>query len=348
MKIPRCHGHRSVRRGFLAIILCGLSVLATICAPMVTATSTSTTGRPSSARSIGSPTCNVTPYSAEGVGDAFTTTWYGQEPLWAGLDRAYLGVWYAEIDLKVQWRLPRDETLSVTGRRLDGSAAPLAFEMPSGYGNGFQPSSLRFPTEGCWEVTAQTTSQQLRFVVLVHPPAEAESRPQSSSDTTDWAALRRPYDLPAFGDGPSCVPSAEQRVQRLAGGVLGAGPVYAQGLGTAGVLPLKEPQPNDGSSLVSVRWTVNDGYLGPLLLRGRQVDGPNLLRFGPASASDQDARLEGADALHTADWRVWRWMMRVPAPGCYALQVDGLTFTEVIVFSAVPSALTGESATPQP
>jgi hypothetical protein len=56
-------------------------------------------------------------------------------------------------------------------RRLDGPAPPGEGVGPAGYGAvGFQASAVRFPTVGCWEITARLDSRELRFVVDVTPP----------------------------------------------------------------------------------------------------------------------------------------------------------------------------------
>jgi hypothetical protein len=57
--------------------------------------------------------------------------------------------------------------LTITGRRLDGKAPPLTAEIPTGYGQGFQPSGISFPTEGCWEVTGSVGDAKLTFVTLI-------------------------------------------------------------------------------------------------------------------------------------------------------------------------------------
>jgi hypothetical protein len=65
------------------------------------------------------------------------------------------------------WRGTRGK-LTVSGRRLDEPADPLRAEIPDGYGlSGFQPSGLRFPTDGCREVTARSGTGRLTFVTLV-------------------------------------------------------------------------------------------------------------------------------------------------------------------------------------
>jgi hypothetical protein len=60
------------------------------------------------------------------------------------------------LGMKFGWTRGVPGKLTVSGRRLDGVAAPLLFETNNGYGDvGFQASYLIFPTPGCWEVTAQ-------------------------------------------------------------------------------------------------------------------------------------------------------------------------------------------------
>jgi hypothetical protein len=60
----------------------------------------------------------------------------------------------------------------IEGRRLDepGSAAHLAtLRGPAdGYGEtGFHPAGLRFPGQGCWEVTARIGDARMTFITLV-------------------------------------------------------------------------------------------------------------------------------------------------------------------------------------
>lgn len=58
--------------------------------------------------------------------------------------------------------------LQVEGRRLDGDSAPLVAEVNPNYGDsGFQPTTLIFPTPGCWEITATAGSARLVIVQRV-------------------------------------------------------------------------------------------------------------------------------------------------------------------------------------
>jgi hypothetical protein len=66
----------------------------------------------------------------------------------------------------VLWVRPQGETISVTGKRLDGNSAPLGVDF-GGPGDTFQPGELRFPATGCWQVDAKTSDESLRFVVQI-------------------------------------------------------------------------------------------------------------------------------------------------------------------------------------
>jgi hypothetical protein len=71
------------------------------------------------------------------------------------------------IRAKVGWWRKHGK-LVIRGRRLDGSAPPLRASGNSFYGDsGFQPSSLVFPTVGCWRVTGSAGGAHLSFVVKV-------------------------------------------------------------------------------------------------------------------------------------------------------------------------------------
>jgi hypothetical protein len=59
-------------------------------------------------------------------------------------------------------------SLTITGRRLDGPAPALTADVPEGYGaSGFQSSGVRFPVEGCWEVTGHVGTGSMSFVTYV-------------------------------------------------------------------------------------------------------------------------------------------------------------------------------------
>jgi hypothetical protein len=72
------------------------------------------------------------------------------------------------VSTKFGWWRGAPGELRITGRRLDGTAPPLRAELPDGYGEqGFKPSGVYFPTEGCWEVTGTLGDTRLTFVTKV-------------------------------------------------------------------------------------------------------------------------------------------------------------------------------------
>ncbi len=71
------------------------------------------------------------------------------------------------ISTKIGWWREGAGRLVITGRRLDARAPPLRSHVPSGYGPGFQPAGLLFPTVGCWRVVGRVGPARLAFVVKV-------------------------------------------------------------------------------------------------------------------------------------------------------------------------------------
>jgi hypothetical protein len=74
------------------------------------------------------------------------------------------------IAMKFPWDRGVKGRLEIKGRRLDADAPRLRAHV-SDYGlTGFQPSTLVFPTEGCWEVTGRVDGSSLTFVTRVTLP----------------------------------------------------------------------------------------------------------------------------------------------------------------------------------
>jgi hypothetical protein len=88
---------------------------------------------------------------------------------------------------------------------------------------------------------------------------------------------------------------------------------------------------NQGWGGQKVLWFVNPSYQGLVLVRGRQLDGSHEMRFGqpPQQQLELDTTLGGGP------WPNFPSYTRLQAPGCYAYQVDGANFSDVIVFQAV-------------
>jgi hypothetical protein len=116
--------------------------------------------------------------------------WYGSQDLWTSLpidytwsrlprsdhDGGYVQKvfwWRTDYD----WQLEPRPALTVTGRRLDGDAPPMAASQAT---NGFHPGLQSFmlvgvsvPTTGCWEISGryddQGSERTLSFVIWVAP-----------------------------------------------------------------------------------------------------------------------------------------------------------------------------------
>lgn len=80
-------------------------------------------------------------------------------------------------------------------------------------------------------------------------------------------------------------------------------------------------------------------YQGPFLVRTNRLDRPGPIRLGAVPA--QTAPLvvpRGQTPNGSNGWREIPYFTFVKAPGCYGWQVDGLTFSEVIVARLLPPA----------
>jgi len=83
-------------------------------------------------------------------------------------------------------------------------------------------------------------------------------------------------------------------------------------------------------------WAIDPRYVGPVLVRGRQLDGDDTLKFekGEPGFSDH-TRADPTAELHESGGYVHPSVTRVRTLGCYAYQVDGIGFSYSIVFRAV-------------
>jgi hypothetical protein len=133
------------------------------------------------------------------------------------------------------------------------------------------------------------------------------------------AALERPLRLPGLGPGGSCPVS------------VGKGPVEPSGSPNIRLTPFT------GSAWqgAQVTWHSAPSYRGPVLIRGRQLGGAGVVGFGEGHVPyDQLQLLDPAQGTPRGPTRIWPSFTRVHAPGCYAYQVDGTSFSYVIVFRA--------------
>jgi hypothetical protein len=117
--------------------------------------------------------CPITrPNGSAPPGRTFGAEFHGNGALWVGLWPGNVVVWQSEpdgsIEAKFGWWREVQGKLRIEGRRQDSAAPPLTARIPEGYGDtGFQATGIKFPSEGCWEVTGSAGKASLRFVTRV-------------------------------------------------------------------------------------------------------------------------------------------------------------------------------------
>ena len=166
-----------------------------------------------------------------------------------------------------------------------------------------------------------------------------------------WKKLYRPLHLPAVAAGESCPVSAvdaEFNFDKygVARGI-GRGPAYPIGFSQPGsVLQYLDPPPVNSEFAGSkwngqkVLWFVAPRYRGPVLIRGRRLDAPDVLRFERGKVPPAELRIRsgfslvGNPGVNNFGQRYRPSYTRFRAPGCYAYQIDGTTFSRVVVFQA--------------
>ncbi|HET7385803.1 MAG TPA: hypothetical protein VFJ19_03975 [Nocardioidaceae bacterium] len=176
------------------------------------------------------------------------------------------------------------------------------------------------------------------------------------------AAIRKPLNLPTLAPGASCPVSPTRTFPHGGAGfsgsfqALGPGPFYMAGPGST---PLQlRPDRSSGWDEQKVIWVVDKTYGGPLLLRGGRIDAPGRLGFAhyigaahySGGAGDGKAHRSllyeragfGADDRGTLDsFPSGVYIPPSGLPGCYAIQVDGVGFSETLVFRATGSPSAG-------
>ena len=179
------------------------------------------------------------------------------------------------------------------------------------------------------------------FLVALGGAASAARKPHWT-----WRSLHRPLHIPRIAAGTPCPLSPTTRVDLGINGVRalpGRGPAYPNFGGQAQTLEFvfpPQPQQTDfygsGWGGNKVLWWVSGRYHGPVLVRGRRLDGPQLLRFEVGTPPPAEMRISPGPGFRPAKGARDRpSYTRVQAAGCYGYQVDGIGFSRVIVFRAV-------------
>jgi hypothetical protein len=185
-----------------------------------------------------------------------------------------------------------------------------------------------------------------RTLVARVPPAPTPAIPLDRAEAWEdvWQTLeRRPLQLPDLTSATGCPTSPVEPVYGDRQGI-GSGPVYPlTGPHDPGVVHANPTPDPDGRHAAKVLWIGDPVYRGPALIRGKQVDGPDVVRFrlDAGSPAREELRFEMWTGVSSPDfppeWRERPSSVSFASPGCYAFQVDGVSFSRVLVLRVTPS-----------
>jgi hypothetical protein len=173
--------------------------------------------------------------------------------------------------------------------------------------------------------------------------ALAMSQTVGASDA--WTKLHRPLHLPRVAPDTACPVSRTDwrvgwsHIHIFGGSGIGRGPVYPGLGGSHGVLDaLPDTQYGGPWAGAKVFWYIKRSYRGRVLIRGRQLSNAQPLGFnGDKFPAAKELRIETGD---TASWKGRPYgsrgiasTLRMRSSGCYGVQIDGATFSRVVVFA---------------
>ena len=174
----------------------------------------------------------------------------------------------------------------------------------------------------------------------------------------------RPLKPPPMGAGGACPTTSVHDLNPVISGGKGKGPNFGFGPGPAYLSGINQLYPG---AFDNELWLIDPGYRGPVLVRGRQLNGAQVVSFqeptdypgqGFSSAGSSPpgqpvatVTIEGSPipfyreldlpAASSTDaqgyWRMFFARTHIELPGCYAFQLDGLNYSVAIVI-VVPDA----------
>jgi hypothetical protein len=158
----------------------------------------------------------------------------------------------------------------------------------------------------------------------------------------DWRTLHRPLHLPRLAAGAACpVSRVDSRIgwgslHIFGGSGIGRGPVYPATGPTSQITVQPDTRYGGPWLTTKVFWYVRPRYRGPVLIRGRQLDGTHRLGFNGRELPRWEL---GIGVGETVGWtgrpaygRGVPSSVRARVPGCYGVQVDGTRFSRIVVF----------------
>ena len=192
-------------------------------------------------------------------------------------------------------------------------------------------------------VWPQRTARPLAVALLALAMAIAVARVSvaPAASVLRSGAPHRPLHLPHLRPGKRCPISPSQISPWGTDGLetlTGRGPAYLIGVGGAegGTISIAgSARDSLGWQGQKTPWAVRRSYEGPILVRGARIDRRGQVRFGYGYGDHlRELRWDaGADQGLPPDpgYRFLASETLFRAPGCYAFQIDGTSFSKVIV-----------------
>ncbi len=188
-------------------------------------------------------------------------------------------------------------------------------------------------------VTTTTVPSAVASIAVVTPT------PLSDSDATVFAQLAaRSLHLPTLKAGETCPRTPSTPIPINIAPVLGNGPIYPD-VGFANATIVYESQRVEANGTIPWKtlWLSAPIYRAPSIIRGQQIDGPNTMEFFNEEEGSRSGELRFPTNTQVSsggipyDWRQQPSLTYFPSPGCYAYQVDGIGFSEVIIVEVHPT-----------
>lgn len=164
---------------------------------------------------------------------------------------------------------------------------------------------------------------------------------QAAAAADGWRQLYRPLRLPRVAPGGTCPVSRIGRrvdwehVKFPGSPGIGRGPVYPGMSPGAQVDVTPDTQYGGNWRGAKVFWYVSPRYRGPVLIRGRQLDGTHWLGFNGRKLPLRGLRIHTYDTVAFGGAPGSRGVpsdVRALVPGCYGVQIDGTRFSRTVIF----------------
>ncbi len=159
--------------------------------------------------------------------------------------------------------------------------------------------------------------------------------PKPSATPAAWDRLEeRPLRFASTGATATCPASSSTRVED-GGYALGSSPIYLRidALSASTTVYFGNGQPDSlGRKLAKVMFRVGSSYNGPLLIRGQRIDATGGIGISLDGAPVNELQL--TISHDTGPVETWPAYLAFRDSGCYGLQIDGISLTQHIYFSA--------------